>query len=471
MTFELKSDIVKVQGVDKMIFVLLIILIFLALLFGIGYLKKLNISFNARVLIALAIGIIFGVLLQLIVKDKEILKTSMSWISVVGSAYVKMLTMVAFPLIFISIVKSVAMQETSMAKSAVRIMAVFLITVFIAAMISGALSAVAGLSAEGLQSGESEMAREETLIQKQEGFQKLPMQEQIVNIIPSNPFYALTGQGNNATLAVVFFAFMIGLSAMLLKRSNKEVADRFIQGIKDISDVIMNLVRIIIRLTPYGVLALMAKITATSDWQAILKLINFMLISYAAMLIMVVVHALYLLTAGLNPITFFRKSMSNLLFAFTSRSSAATLPITINNSENNLGVPEGIANLASTLGTSVGQNGCAGVFPAMVAVMIAPTMGINPLSIGFLVKVALLCVLASFGTVGVGGGATFTAIVVLTALDFPVGLVGLLISIEPIIDMGRTALNISDSLLAGVIAAKRTGVLNEEIYNRKEIVD
>ncbi|WP_294795353.1 cation:dicarboxylate symporter family transporter [uncultured Fenollaria sp.] len=454
-----------------LLFILLIIAIFAAMLWGIGYLKKLNLSFNARVLIALAVGIIFGALLQIIVKDKEILGTSVSWISIVGSAYVKLLTMVAFPLIFISIVKSVAMQESGMGKSTARIMAVFLITVFIAAMVSGTLSAVFGLNAEGLNSGENEMHRQEVLMEKQESFSKLPMQEQIVNIIPSNPFYALTGQGNNATLAVVFFAFMIGLAAMQLKNYKKDVADRFIQGIQDISDVIMHLVRIIIRLTPYGVLALMTKITATSDWEAILKLVNFILISYAAMIIMVIVHMLYLLTAGLNPLTFYKKSMSNLLFAFTSRSSAATLPITINNAENNLGVPEGIANLASTLGTSVGQNGCAGVFPAMVAVMIAPTMGINPLSIGFLVRVALLCVLASFGTVGVGGGATFTAIVVLSALDFPVGLVGLLISVEPIIDMGRTALNISDSLLAGVIAAKRTGVLNEEIYNRKEIVE
>lgn len=454
-----------------LLFILLIIAIFAAMLWGIGYLKKLNLSFNARVLIALAVGIIFGALLQIIVKDKEILGTSVSWISIVGSAYVKLLTMVAFPLIFISIVKSVAMQESGMGKSTARIMAVFLITVFIAAMVSGTLSAVFGLNAEGLNSGENEMHRQEVLMEKQEDFSKLPMQEQIINIIPSNPFYALTGQGNNATLAVVFFAFMIGLAAMQLKNYKKDVADRFIQGIQDISDVIMHLVRIIIRLTPYGVLALMTKITATSDWEAILKLVNFILISYAAMIIMVIVHMLYLLTAGLNPLTFYKKSMSNLLFAFTSRSSAATLPITINNAENNLGVPEGIANLASTLGTSVGQNGCAGVFPAMVAVMIAPTMGINPLSIGFLVRVALLCVLASFGTVGVGGGATFTAIVVLSALDFPVGLVGLLISVEPIIDMGRTALNISDSLLAGVIAAKRTAVLNEEIYNRKEIVE
>lgn len=454
-----------------LLFVLLIIAIFACMLWAIGYMKKLNLSFNARVLIALAVGIIFGVLLQIIVKDKEVLGTSVSWISIVGSAYVKLLTMVAFPLIFISIVKSVAMQESGMGKSTFRIMAVFLITVFIAAMVSGSLSAIFGLNADGLNSGENELHRQEVLMEKQADFSKLPMQEQIVNIIPTNPFYALTGQGNNATLAVVFFAFMIGLAAMQLKNYKKDVADRFIQGVQDISDVIMHLVRIIIRLTPYGVLALMIKITATSDWQAILKLVNFILISYAAMIIMVIVHMLYLLTSGLNPFTFYRKSMSNLLFAFTSRSSAATLPITINNAENNLGVPEGIANLASTLGTSVGQNGCAGVFPAMVAVMIAPTMGINPLSIAFLVEVALLCVLASFGTVGVGGGATFTAIVVLSALNFPVGLVGLLISVEPIIDMGRTALNISDSLLAGVIAAKRTGVLNEEIYNRKEIVD
>ena len=454
-----------------LLFVLLIIAIFACMLFAIGYMKKLNLSFNARVLIALSVGIIFGALLQIIVKDKEVLGTSVSWISIVGSAYVKLLTMVAFPLIFISIVKSVAMQESGMGKSTFRIMAVFLITVFIAAMVSGSLSAVFGLNADGLNSGENELHRQEVLMEKQADFSKLPMQEQIVNIIPTNPFYALTGQGNNATLAVVFFAFMIGLAAMQLKNYKKDVADRFIQGVQDISDVIMHLVRIIIRLTPYGVLALMIKITATSDWQAILKLVNFILISYAAMIIMVIVHMLYLLTSGLNPFTFYRKSMSNLLFAFTSRSSAATLPITINNAENNLGVPEGIANLASTLGTSVGQNGCAGVFPAMVAVMIAPTMGINPLSIAFLVEVALLCVLASFGTVGVGGGATFTAIVVLSALNFPVGLVGLLISVEPIIDMGRTALNISDSLLAGVIAAKRTGVLNEEIYNRKEIVD
>lgn len=454
-----------------LLFVLLIIAIFACMLWAIGYMKKLNLSFNARVLIALAVGIIFGALLQIIVKNKEVLGTSVSWISIVGSAYVKLLTMVAFPLIFISIVKSVAMQESGMGKSTFRIMAVFLITVFIAAMVSGSLSAIFGLNADGLNSGENELHRQEVLMEKQADFSKLPMQEQIVNIIPTNPFYALTGQGNNATLAVVFFAFMIGLAAMQLKNYKKDVADRFIQGVQDISDVIMHLVRIIIRLTPYGVLALMIKITATSDWQAILKLVNFILISYAAMIIMVIVHMLYLLTAGLNPFTFYRKSMSNLLFAFTSRSSAATLPITINNAENNLGVPEGIANLASTLGTSVGQNGCAGVFPAMVAVMIAPTMGINSLSIAFLVEVALLCVLASFGTVGVGGGATFTAIVVLSALNFPVGLVGLLISVEPIIDMGRTALNISDSLLAGVIAAKRTGVLNEEIYNRKEIVD
>ena len=106
----------------------------------------------------------------------------------------------------------------------------------------------------------------------------------------------------------------------------------------------------------------------------------------------------------------------------------------------------------------------------MLAVMIAPTLGINPLAPVFLVKLIVITALGSFGIVGVGGGATFAAIIVLSSMGLPITLAGLLVAIEPLIDMGRTALNVSDSLLSGVIAAKRTGELDEAIYNRKEII-
>ena len=100
------------------------------------------------------------------------------------------------------------------------------------------------------------------------------------------------------------------------------------------------------------------------------------------------------------------------------------------------------------------KNGCAGIYPAMLAVMIAPTVGIDPLAPLFLIKLVLVVTFASFGIAGVGGGATFASLVVLSTMGLPVGLVGLLIAIEPLIDMGRTALNVSDAMTTAIIADK-----------------
>lgn len=448
---------------------LLIILIFALLMFGVNYMKKLNISFNIRVISALVIGIIFGVVLQLVAPKEQIGK-AMSWITLVGSGYVRLLRMIVFPLVFVSITKAIANQEKNVGRSAAKIMAVLMVTVAISALVGALTSSVFNLTAEGLQSSTAEVERGEKLLETMHNFEAKPVQQQILEIIPTNPFYALTGQGSNATLATVFFAAMLGLAALYLKRANVKSADLFIDVLNSFSDVIMRMVKIVLRLTPYGVMALMANVMATSNYSEVLRLLSFILASYVAIIIMFIIHGLIIGAFGLNPFTFFRKSMPNFMFAFTSRSSSGTLPITITNMEENLGVPSGIANLAGSLGTSIGQNGCAGIYPAMLAVMIAPTVGINPLSIGFLAKLVIVTALGSFGIVGVGGGATFAAIVVLSSMGLPIELAGLLIAIEPLIDMGRTALNVSDSVVAGVVAAKSEGVIDEEIYNRAQIV-
>lgn len=448
---------------------LLIILIFALLMFGVNYMKKLNISFNVRVISALVIGIIFGVVLQLVAPKEQIGK-AMSWITLVGSGYVRLLRMIVFPLVFVSITKAIANQEKNVGRSAAKIMAVLMVTVAISALVGALTSSVFNLTAEGLQSSTAEVERGEKLLETMHNFEAKPVQQQILEIIPTNPFYALTGQGPNATLATVFFAAMLGLAALYLKRANVKSADLFIDVLNSFSDVIMRMVKIVLRLTPYGVMALMANVMATSNYSEVLRLLSFILASYVAIIIMFIIHGLIVGAFGLNPFTFFRKSMPNFMFAFTSRSSSGTLPITITNMEENLGVPSGIANLAGSLGTSIGQNGCAGIYPAMLAVMIAPTVGIDPMSIGFLAKLVIVTALGSFGIVGVGGGATFAAIVVLSSMGLPIELAGLLIAIEPLIDMGRTALNVSDSVVAGVVAAKSEGVLDEEIYNRAQII-
>jgi L-cystine uptake protein TcyP (sodium:dicarboxylate symporter family) len=180
---------------------------------------------------------------------------------------------------------------------------------------------------------------------------------------------------------------------------------------------------------------------------------------------MFVVHLLILMLFKLSPTKYLKKASVPLSFAFSSRSSAGTLPLNVETQVEKFGVSTGIANLSASLGTSIGQNGCAGIYPAMLAVMIAVGTGV-PMDVSFFVRLILITAISSFGIAGVGGGATFAALTVLSSMGLPVGLVGLLIAIEPLIDMARTALNVSGSMVAGLVTAKRLHELDMETYNK-----
>lgn len=156
--------------------------------------------------------------------------------------------------------------------------------------------------------------------------------------------------------------------------------------------------------------------------------------------------------------------MEVLIFAFTSRSSAGALPLNVQTQTRRLGVPEGIANFAATFGLSIGQNGCAGIYPAMLAIMVAPVANVE-IDLQFIVTLIAVVIISSFGVAGVGGGATFASILVLSTLNLPVALAGVLISVEPLIDMGRTALNVNDSMLAGTGTAKLTKHWDKDTFD------
>jgi L-cystine uptake protein TcyP (sodium:dicarboxylate symporter family) len=127
-------------------------------------------------------------------------------------------------------------------------------------------------------------------------------------------------------------------------------------------------------------------------------------------------------------------------------------------------VSPAVANFAASFGATIGQNACAGLYPAMLAVMIAPSVGIDPMSPSFIGSLILVATLGSFGIAGVGGGATFAALVVLSALNLPVALAGLLISVEPLIDMGRTAVNVSGSMAAGAVTSRLLGQTDMAVF-------
>jgi L-cystine uptake protein TcyP (sodium:dicarboxylate symporter family) len=183
---------------------------------------------------------------------------------------------------------------------------------------------------------------------------------------------------------------------------------------------------------------------------------------------MFVVHGLLVSATGINPLRFFRKIWPVLTFAFTSRSSAATIPLSIEAQTSRLGIPQSIASFAASFGATIGQNGCAGLYPAMLAVMVAPTVGINPLDPLWIATLVAIVTLSSAGVAGVGGGATFAALIVLPAMGLPVSLVALLISVEPLIDMGRTALNVSGSITAGAITSQIMQQTDKELLDADE---
>jgi len=349
------------------------------------------------------------------------------------------------------------------------------IAFFILVMLIGttAISAIVGigtttlfnLEADQIIQGEAELARGEALVERAETVQDVTLPQQIVELFPANPFYDLTGARATSTIAVVMFAVFLGFAYLQVVRREREISVTIKKGIDAIYALVMGVVRIVLQLTPYGILAIMARTVATSDFGAIYSLGKFVLASYVALIVVFIIHLIILALTGLNPVLYVKKAAETLIFAFTSRTSAGTLPLNIQTQTERLGVPEGIANMSGSLGLSIGQNGCAGVYPAMLAVMIAPTVGINPLDPSFLIAVILIVAISSFGVASVGGGATFAAILVLSALDLPIALAGVLISVEPLIDMGRTALNVSGSMTAGVMTARLTGELDTQIYN------
>lgn len=226
----------------------------------------------------------------------------------------------------------------------------------------------------------------------------------------------------------------------------------------------MKMVRIVIALTPYGVMALMAKVFSTYRLEQFASLLGFIGACYLAVLMMFIVHGILLILTGKNPVQYYKTVWPALTFAFVSRSSAASIPLAIAAQEK-CGVPNTIANIAASFGSSMGQNGCAGIYPAVMVAMIAPTIGIDPLSLTFLAAMLPAIALGSIGVAGVGGGGTFAALIVLSTLNFPVALVGIFIAIEPVVDMARTALNVNGSMMSGVLASR---LLEKEKTNLAE---
>lgn len=326
---------------------------------------------------------------------------------------------------------------------------------------------VFGLDASTINLGNAEQARGSEIAKQAKDLTAHTLPQQILELLPKNPFLDFTGQRATSTIAVVIFASFIGFAYLRVARKQPDHGELLKRAIDAIYSLVMAIVTFVLRLTPYGVLAIMANTLSTSDFGAIWTLGKFLIASYATLITMNIIHLIILSLLGISPIRYVKKTLEVLIFAFTSRSSAGALPLNVQTQTRRLGVPEGIANFGATFGLSIGQNGCAGIYPAMLAIMVAPVANVE-IDLQFIVTLIAVVIISSFGVAGVGGGATFASILVLSTLNLPVALAGVLISVEPLIDMGRTALNVNDSMLAGTGTAKLTKHWDKDTFESND---
>ncbi|NIW23436.1 MAG: cation:dicarboxylase symporter family transporter, partial [Gammaproteobacteria bacterium] len=424
-------------------------------------LGRTGMGLSRRVLIALVAGAAVGVVFQaLYAADPETISGTLAWSNVIGGGYINLLRMIVMPLILVSMTAAVVRMDeaATLGKIGGLVVGLLILTTMIAALVGIIVANVFGLTADGLTEGAREMATAEILSERQATLADMTLAEMLLSFIPQNIFSDLTGARPTSIIAVVVFGILLGIAGLHLTRDDAARGEAFRSFVETAQAVVLKLVRMVIALTPYGVFALMLRVSATSSAEDILNLLSFVVASYLAIAIMFVVHALIIAGSGTSPATYFKKTWPVLAFAFTSRSSAATIPLNVETQTRELDVAVPIANLSASFGATIGQNGCAGIYPAMLAVMIAPSMGVNPMDPTFVATLIGIVAISSFGVAGIGGGATLAALIVLPALGFPVALVALLISIEPLIDMARTALNVSGSMTAGIVTNRVLGM-------------
>src|SRR5690606_35719774 len=206
------------------------------------------------------------------------------------------------------------------------VLGLLMVTTAVSATIGIGVTQLFGLPADGIVQGARELERGAVMEARLTEVSSLDLPSLLLSFIPTNIFADLAGAHSTSVMSVVIFAALLGMAALALRREAPEVGERVLAGIETLQRLVMRLVRMVIRLTPYGVLALMARVVATSDVSDVITLGGFVVASYVGLAAILLMHALILTFTGVSPVRFYQKIWPVLTFAFTSRSSAATIP-------------------------------------------------------------------------------------------------------------------------------------------------
>ena len=410
-----------------------------------------------KIFIAMALGIIFGSLANVLPTTSFGLEEVVFFglFDLVGQIFIASLKLLVVPMVFVSLTCGTASlgSHGNMGVMAAKTIGLYLFTTAIAITI--ALS-VAMLIQPG--SGD-EFNSQLTTQASYEASNAPPLKEVLVNIVPSNPIKAMA-EGN--MLQVIVFALLFGIA---ISRSG-EFGAKIAKSFESLNHVIMEMIMILMHLAPYGIFCLLAKIFYTTGFELIQQLfVYFITVVFALFLHGAVVYTgiLKILT-GLSPIKFLKHMRPIVMFGFSTASSNATMPITLETVEEKMGVKNSVASFTVPLGATINMDGTA-IMQGVATVFIAQVYQIDIGLAGYL-TVILTATLASIGTAGVPGVGLVTLALVLQQVGLPVEGIALIIGVDRLLDMMRTALNVTGDSVVSCVVAKSENAIDTEVFNR-----
>lgn len=451
------SDFIMITSFKTVAF----IIVLLAVLFGVNVMAKKKVKFSTRMIVSTIVGLILGVIIQVVAGfpnnpgEVQWITEVNKWYGLVGYGFMDLLKMLVVPLIFVSIIRVIINMkaEENLGKLTTRSILTLLGTTTIAVIVG---VVVGNLFKLGVSS---------TIIEGTNEIREItPVVDTLRGLLPSNPVAAMA-EGN--VVAVVIFAAFIGNSMKILNKKYSDVIQPVTDLVNASYKIITSLAMTVIKFMPYAVVALLANTIAGRGISAIKEVVGFILALYVSIIIVFIIHLIIIAILGLNPIIYVKNAMEPLILAFTSRSSLGTLPVTIEALTDKMGVDNGIASFVGSLGSNMGMNGCAAIYPALMAVTLANMSG-TKMDVSFYGMLIVIIVIGSLGIAGLPGSATMAVSVAISGMGmgayFP--LAGGIIAIDPILDMGRTMLNVNGTMVTAVAVGKSFNKVDKEIYNK-----
>lgn len=451
------KDFLLISTIETMILLGILALTFWAM----AKIQKRKIPFSKRMIMGMFFGVAIGLLMQWMSGfpdsplDITYINETTKWFGLIGGGFMDLIKMLVIPLVMVSIIHVIINMPSgaNISKLTRNTIIISLGMVAISVVVGLGMGVLFNVG-QGIQvvDGTSTIKEVKTIIETFRG------------LIPSNPVKAMVDLN---IIALVIFSLFIALATNRMKGKHAEEVDPFIRLINALHRIMMSVAMTIIKFMPFAVIPLLANTLATRGLASILDVGIFIIALYLALAMMLVIQAIAVTIAGYNPRIYVKKSIPLMILAFTSRSSVGALPLTIETLTNELGVNKATASFVAGFGTTAAMQGCAGVFPAMLLVFIMNVQGL-PIDMTFILMALIVVTIGSLGIAGIPGTATMAASVALsgTGLGALFPLASPILAIDPIIDMGRTLVNVMGSVTNALIVDKTLGTHDLDAYQK-----